>query len=645
VVVSAAAAAAGRIRIHGLEEGFAALVVAALQAEGGGAQTVTGGRPRKGDLLIAASSAADIDGQLAAQDEALRAGARLLRVAWAADHLWLGPAVEGGKDGCVRCFHLWTMNDWSRAAAKAATDHPPTTPCWSESFRIAAAEAIAAEALAAPGQGPAALFLSADFRDWSRHAFFRHPECERCTPLPDDEAGTALIALDAEDESAGGSFRARSLETLDRIVQAGIDRRCGLIRSVTHQTASTLLPMAFATLHSQARPTDVEVGVGRTGSRRADGIVAALEGIERFAGFKPRARRTTVRGCYAELAADAVDPRDFILHHPDQYGEPGFRFQPYSPDIVCNWVWAYSFRLAAPALIPEQLAYYALGADQPPSSPRFVYETSNGCALGGTIAEAVLHGLFEVIERDAFLACWYARRPVARVDMAGVDDPLVRALLARCRARGMQVEVLDIRAGLPTPAFAVSIVNRTWEDHAALALAAGAHLDPVRALQGALVEAVSAFAERDPAKAATRLERGRELLAHPDRVQSMADHADQCWPIEAIGARDFIRSGAPDLDWRACFGAADDGPVSVPKELAGLVGAVLEVARDVLVLDQSFEPFRASGLRCVKVLVPGLLPMTFGNQHRRISEERLQALAPDRPVDRRALGLPPHPFP
>jgi ribosomal protein S12 methylthiotransferase accessory factor len=640
-----AVSAAGRIRLQGLDERFAALIGEALQAEDGSVQTVAGGRPRKGDLLIAGSGVADIEGQLAAQDEAVRVGARLLRLAWSADHLWLGPWVDGRKGGCVRCFHLWTLNDWSRATAKAVTDHASLMSCWSEPFRMAAAAAIAAEALAPPSPGPAALFLPTDFRGWSRHSFFRHPECDRCAPLPDDRPEAARDMLGQQEAPAGGSFRALSLEALERIAEMAVDERCGLVRSVTHMTASILLPTAFATLCPRAKPTEVEIGVGRTGRRRTDAIVAVIEGIERFAGLQPRGRRTKVRGRFSELQKDAVDPRDFILHHPEQREEPGFRFHPYSPDTVYDWVWAYSFRLDAAALIPEQLAYYALPAGKPASSPRFVFETSNGCALGGTMAEAVLHGLFEVIERDAFLASWYARRPVGRVDTSGIDDPLVRALLARCRAHEMQVEVLDIRAGLPTPAFAVSIVNRAWDEHAALALAAGAHLDPVRALQGALVEAVTAFAKRDPAKAAKRPERGRELLAHPDRVQTMADHADQCWPIEAIGTRDFLRSPAPDLDWRASFGPGRDGPVSVPQELAELVQAVLGVAGDILVVDQSFEPFRTSGLRCVKVLAPGLLPITFGNQHRRISEERLQALAPDTPVDRRALALLPHPFP
>jgi ribosomal protein S12 methylthiotransferase accessory factor len=638
-VVSAAGPGIG---LQGLDERFAALVVEALQADGGSVRAA--GELHEGDVLIAGCSVHDVDGQLAAQDFAERAGAGLLRVAWAADHLWIGPFAGASKSACVRCFHLWTMNPWSSAAARAGTDHAMPS-FWTESFLVAAAEAVAAEALAARGRESTARFLSSDFRDWSSHAFFRHPQCDRCPPLPDDGPETACEALPAAPVPAGRSFRALDLEALERIAEAAVDSRCGLVRSVSHKSTSTLFPMAFATLHPQSRPTDVEVGVGRTGSRRSDAAVAVLEAVERFAGLRPRSRRTRVNERFSDLGSDAVDPRRFILHHPDQYDEPGFRLAPYSPDTPYNWVWAYSFRRDSPVLIPEQLAYYALGPENPASSPRFVLETSNGCALGGTMAEAVLHGLFEVIERDAFLASWYSRRPPARVDTSGLDDPLVRALLARCRAHEMQVEVLDIRAGLPTPAFAVSIVDRTAGDHPALALAAGAHLDPVRALQGALVEATSAFAKRDPAKAASRPERGRELLAHPDRVRTMVDHSDQCWPIEAVAERDFPRSRAPDLDWKDSFGAPGGGPVCVTEELARLVGAVLGVAGDVLVVDQSFEPFRESGLRCVKVLAPGLLPMTFGNQYRRICDARLLALAPEVPVDRRALGLRPHPFP
>jgi ribosomal protein S12 methylthiotransferase accessory factor len=610
---------------------------------GGCVRTTGDGDLGEGDLLIAGCNAADLERQLATQYEAKEAGARLLRVAWSSDHLWIGPLVEAGQDGCIQCFNLWTSNDWSRKIAGRLAHDPSLMAGWSEPFRAAAAAAVAEAALTGMTSSTA-LFLSTDFRDWSRHSFIRHPQCDRCAPLPDDAPEAALALSEPGAASAAGSFRTLSLAELEQIVAIGVDSRCGLVRSVSHDTPSMLFPMAHAVLSPDRRPTSIEVGVGRTGSRRRDAAVSVLEGIERFAGLRPCGRTTRVEGSYSELKDRAVDPRHFILHEPGSHDEPGFGLAPYSPATRYSWVWAYSFRRACSVLVPEQLAYYG-SPKSAASGPRFVSETSNGCAIGGSIEEAVLHGLFEVIERDAFLANWYAGRPVPRVDTSAIEDELIRALLSRCRAHEFEVEVLDLRAGLPTPVFAVSLMNRTRNDQPALALAAGAHLDPLRALQGALVEGISALANRDPARAAARLERGRALLAQPELVQVMADHTDQCWPAEAIGTRDFTRSCGPDLQWDRSFGASADVAASLGTALVDLIGAVLAIARDVIVVDLSFEPFRTAGLRCVKVLAPGLLPMTFGHQYRRISEDRLRALASDPPADHRAAGFLPHPFP
>ena len=65
----------------------------------------------------------------------------------------------------------------------------------------------------------------------------------------------------------------------------------------------------------------------------------------------------------------------------------------------------------------------------------------------------------------------------------------------------------------------------------------------------------------------------------------------------------------------------------------------------MLAVDQTTPEHRAADLSCAKVLVPGLLPMTFGHAHRRLGLPRLQTA-------RARSGLPPapvrtlpHPFP
>ena len=42
--------------------------------------------------------------------------------------------------------------------------------------------------------------------------------------------------------------------------------------------------------------------------------------------------------------------------------------------------------------------------------------SSNGCASGGCLVEAIYFGLMEVVERDAFLLAWYGGLALAEID-------------------------------------------------------------------------------------------------------------------------------------------------------------------------------------------------------------------------------------
>lgn len=72
---------------------------------------------------------------------------------------------------------------------------------------------------------------------------------------------------------------------------------------------------------------------------------------------------------------------------------------------------------------------------------------------------------------------------------------------------------------------------------------------------------------------------------------------------------------------------------------------------EAIVVDQSTPIHTAAGLSCVKTLVPGLLPMTFGHHLRRITGLDRVRTAPhtlghtDRPLTPEEVNPHPHPFP
>jgi ribosomal protein S12 methylthiotransferase accessory factor len=82
-----------------------------------------------------------------------------------------------------------------------------------------------------------------------------------------------------------------------------------------------------------------------------------------------------------------------------------------------------------------------------------------------------------------------------------------------------------------------------------------------------------------------------------------------------------------------------------------VVGRLLDLGLDVLAVDQTTPEHRAGGLAAAKVLVPGLLPMTFGHAHRRLAGLPRLLTVPqrlgyaDRPLAAGAVRTLPHPFP
>lgn len=612
--------------------------------------------PSAGAVAVSRHALHALDAQHAAVDAARRAGHGAVLVLEAPGLRWV--CASQGEGPCARCFQLWRLHAWNigftRAASTPAPPLPAVAEAWVEAGIDAAVEALStpAAASAEPGRAGAgdqgiAWRIGIDQGTIERHVVLRHPDCTACPPLEDDTAGRAAGLFNADGAGAGHrGTRGARLDTLAATVLPGaVDPRTGLIRRIVHRTAAPLLGMRAATLYPFRDPATVEQGYGRSGRSHEDGIVAALEAIERFAGMRPRGRRTVVRGRYAELHAEALDPAQFILHTPEVRALPGHTLAEYSPDTEYDWVWGYSFRRAGAVLVPLQLAYFGLGPSERIRGGRFVYEISNGCALGASMAEAALHGLLEVIERDAFLASWHTRRTLDVVDASGCDDPFVQAVLARLEAEGLQTVVHDLRCDLPTPAFSVSLLDHERRFGPSLLHAAGAHLDPAAALRAALSEAATFVYRHDAAERAAKTEAGERMLDDPGLVRTMADHAVQCWPERALREKVFARSQAAPLAWSALPKADEVAATPLATLLQGLVDAVLAVAHDVIVVDQSFAPFHARGLRCAKVLAPGLLPMTFGHRHRRLCPARLAKVAAATTGAMPRLREDPHVFP
>src|SRR5205823_11060828 len=114
--------------------------------------------------------------------------------------------------------------------------------------------------------------------------------------------------------------------------------------------------------------------------------------------------------------------------------------------------------------VPRQLCELNFCAEERLCPPLF-RATSNGLASGNTLAEAVLHGLCEVVERDGIgrnERAWADPRRCLAPET--VTSRPARAVLRRFARAGLKVRVVELSGPTGLPCFEACV---SGPDHAA----------------------------------------------------------------------------------------------------------------------------------------------------------------------------------
>ncbi len=201
---------------------------------------------------------------------------------------------------------------------------------------------------------------------------------------------------------------------------------------------------------------------------------ACMEFIERISS-KMRPDDFLLESDYVQIAGEACNPCFFSL-------SPEADFMPAQK---IDWVWGYSLTRSQPVLVPANLVFFPYEADL--SEKIISWTDSNGLASGNNLEEAILHGILEVVERDAAVICEYNRLPQAEIRTEGFPVEVLK-LLERLAAREYAYSFRAVPTDIPIPTVAVYLQNE--KEPAKCSVAFGCHLDPSLAVSRALTEAV-----------------------------------------------------------------------------------------------------------------------------------------------------------
>jgi YcaO-like protein with predicted kinase domain len=238
------------------------------------------------------------------------------------------------------------------------------------------------------------------------------------------------------------------------------------------------IPVAAAT-----RPNSRSIAVhqGKGVSVAAAKASAVMEAVEMF--HAEHVKLPLRLASYAELSADvsAADPARL----------PRCRAAVESDRLL--WVEAQELMSGAPLWVPYEMVSADFTLPYPSGSGAF-QATTNGLASGNHRLEAILHGLYEVVERDA-IALWRAAvrtQEDCALDPGSVDGPTSRPLLDLFKRAGIMLRIWDVTSDIRLPVFVCLAMEPDPTEGVEPELGSGCHADRDVALARALTEAAQA---------------------------------------------------------------------------------------------------------------------------------------------------------
>ncbi|MFD8465859.1 TOMM precursor leader peptide-binding protein [Streptomyces cyaneofuscatus] len=477
------------------------------------------------------------------------------------------------------------------------------------------------------------------------------PLCPACVSEVPDTAEAARMELGPTPKPDPDGYRLRTLDSYPLPTTSLANPVCGALGSDTwiNPASTTTAPVAGTHfVRGYAGLNDVTWS-GQANRYATSRTLAYLEGLERYAGTHRRRGTSPVVDSYRNLAeqGQALNPADCGFYAPETYASDPL-VSPFDPDRAIPWVWGHSLRDDRPVLVPARLAHYSAGVD----ADNFVFECSNGCATGGSLEEAILFGLLELVERDAFLLAWYGRARLTAIDLTTATTPAVRSMLDRAALHGYDVHAFDTRMDLAVPVVTALAVRRDG-GHGTLSFSAAAGFDPADTVEAALSEVLT-YIPHLPYQVAERRTELEAMERDFSKVLHLKDHA------QLYGLPSMVRHAAEYLEPEAVLPLeevfADWQPLrprtgDLLDDLRCLRDQLTGAGYDVIAVDQTTPEQRRMGLHTVSTTVPGLLPLDFGwTRQRALHMPRLRTAL--RAAGRRADDLPeaeikavPHPFP
>ena len=234
----------------------------------------------------------------------------------------------------------------------------------------------------------------------------------------------------------------------------------------------------FSCIRPTAQDGGVSVYAGKGATPEQAKASAMMEGFERYSGERKLEDNENIIVKSPNEMDNYIEPESLILSKEVDRDTIN--------DSKIEWTLSKDIISQEEYYIPANAIYHPYVVENG-ITPLFKGNT-NGLASGNVLEEAVLHGIFEVIERDAWSIFELTKKNEKQIDTKTIENPMINSLLEKFENNSINIKLMDLTADIGIPTIAASSDDTLLEDPALLTLGVGTHLNGEIATLRALTE-------------------------------------------------------------------------------------------------------------------------------------------------------------
>lgn len=348
-------------------------------------------------------------------------------------------------------------------------------------------------------------------------------------------------------------------------------------------------------------------------------LKAIMEALERWSSGVID-KKKLIKSSANSLGDSAIDPREFIKYADRQYERKLFKLNKFNKNNIYYWKEVYEYSTKKKFFLPVECLYYPIDEKLTPNI--YTFSNSSGVAAGFSMAEALFRGLYEAVERDAFMNVWINKLSMPKYKNSSLPKK-IRNRINDFNKLGYEVFIVDITLDLSPVILAIAVNKKR---RPALIISGASSFNKINAISKALDEAEYILSWQ------LRFTERIRILSNSRKATGVLDHIAVFADPRKVKIAKFLWEGKEILFKESI----------IKKKNSEIVTLFRKKGIKILIADMTPDILKQQGIFVIRAIPLGLIPISFGYGLEPLGMKRLKKFSTNKQWNKDTPYL--HPF-